>query len=105
MFPRHTVALALLSFDSSDPQEAAAVTKLAPELVRNAAQQGYVSYRSHVALMDLIAEQFGFNDHALRRLTETVKDALDPHGVLSPGKQGIWPSRFRETPASLIRDH
>jgi hypothetical protein len=45
--------------------------------------------------MDLIAEQFDFNDYALRRLTKTIKDALDPHGVLSPGKQGIWPSRFR----------
>jgi hypothetical protein len=53
------------------------------------------SIRDSIAFMDLIAEQFDFNDHALRRLTETIKDALDPHGVLLPGKQGIWPSRFR----------
>jgi 4-cresol dehydrogenase (hydroxylating) len=29
------------------------------------------------------------------RLSETIKDALDPAGILSPGKQGIWPKAFR----------
>jgi 4-cresol dehydrogenase (hydroxylating) len=28
-------------------------------------------------------------------LTETIKDAVDPAGILSPGKQGIWPARLR----------
>jgi len=96
MFPRHAIALALISFDRSDPGQATAVAKLFPELVRDAARQGYAPYRSHVAFMDLIAEQFGFNDHALRRVNELLKDAIDPNGVLSPGKQGIWPARFRE---------
>jgi 4-cresol dehydrogenase (hydroxylating) len=26
---------------------------------------------------------------------ERVKDALDPRGVIAPGKSGIWPERFR----------
>jgi 4-cresol dehydrogenase (hydroxylating) len=34
------------------------------------------------------------------RLTETIKDALDPNGILSPGKQGIWPRAFRENGAA-----
>ena len=46
--------------------------------------------------MDLIAEQYDANDSALRRLTETIKDAVDPQGILSPGKQGIWPGRSVE---------
>ena len=43
-----------------------------------------------------MASLYDFNDHAYRRFVETIKDAVDPKGILSPGKQGIWPRRFRE---------
>ena len=46
--------------------------------------------------MDLVARQFDFNDHALLRLQETIKDALDPNGILAPGKSGIWPESMRD---------
>jgi 4-cresol dehydrogenase (hydroxylating) flavoprotein subunit len=45
--------------------------------------------------MDLIAEQFDFNGHAAMRTYELLKDAMDPEGILSPGKQGIWPKALR----------
>jgi 4-cresol dehydrogenase (hydroxylating) len=38
---------------------------------------------------------YDFNDHAMLRLNERVKDALDPNGILAPGKQGIWPKALR----------
>jgi 4-cresol dehydrogenase (hydroxylating) len=43
---------------------------------------------------------YNFNNHALLRMNERVKDALDPNGILAPGKQGIWPKslRTRSTP-------
>jgi 4-cresol dehydrogenase (hydroxylating) len=94
-FPHHAIALALISFDRSDPDQVSDVARLLPQLVDDAATQGYAPYRSHLAEMDHIAAKYDFNDHALIRLTETIKDAVDPAGILSPGKQGIWPAHLR----------
>jgi len=30
------------------------------------------------------------------KVNESIKDALDPNGILAPGRCGIWPKRFRE---------
>jgi hypothetical protein len=43
--------------------------------------------------MDEVASTFDFNEGALMRLNETLKRAIDPNGILAPGKQGIWPKR------------
>lgn len=44
--------------------------------------------------MDQIARTYSFNDHAQLRLNEKIKDALDPKGILSPGKNGVWPKQY-----------
>lgn len=36
---------------------------------------------------------------ALRRFHETLKDTVDPNGMLSPGKCGIWPKHRRQAKA------
>jgi len=34
----------------------------------------------------------------LQRFHETLKDAIDPNGVLSPGRYDIWPRHLRGKP-------
>jgi 4-cresol dehydrogenase (hydroxylating) len=43
-----------------------------------------------------VADCYDYNNHALRRLNERIKNALDPAGILAPGKSGIWPSAYRK---------
>jgi 4-cresol dehydrogenase (hydroxylating) len=88
-----------LIWDGADPEQVRAIRELFAVLITDAAAEGHGEYRTHLAFMDLVARQFDFNDHALLRTQETIKDALDPNGVLAPGKQGIWPARMRQAPA------
>ena len=85
-----------LLFDGSDAEQTRAVRDLFGVLIEDAAAEGYGEYRTHLAFMDLVAHQFDFNDHALLRVQETIKDALDPNGILAPGKSGIWPEPMRD---------
>lgn len=64
-------------------------------LVEACGEKGWGEYRSHVAFQSEVMDQYSFNDHALRRFLETMKDAIDPNGILAPGKSGVWPKRFR----------
>ena len=64
-------------------------------LVQVAAEHGWGEYRTHTAFMDDCAAAYSFNDHALRRLHETLKDAIDPNGIISAGRYGIWPKHLR----------
>jgi FAD/FMN-containing dehydrogenase len=66
------------------------------ELVRVAAEHGWGEYRTHTAFMDDCAAAYSFNNHALLRLHETLKDAIDPNGIISAGRYGIWPRHLRE---------
>lgn len=94
---RYMNHIMMILFDSADPDEVARARELFTVLVRDAAQLGYAEYRSHLSFMDLVAAQNDFNDHALLRLQETIKDAVDPAGILAPGKQGVWPAALRKS--------
>lgn len=83
-------------FDRDDPAMTGRVDAMFRDLVRDAKTKGYGEYRTHIEYMDLVASTYDFNDKALLRLNQRVKDALDPNGILSPGKSGIWPASGKE---------
>ncbi len=58
-------------------------------------KHGYGDYRAPPMLQDDVSDQYDFNGHALRRFNETLKDAIDPNGILAPGRCGIWPAPYR----------
>lgn len=93
---RSLVSVAGITFDIDDVEATAAGYKAMQELVKGAGKIGYGEYRAHLQFMDLAQEQYGFGGHAYRRFVEAIKDAVDPKGILNPGRHGIWPAQHRE---------
>jgi 4-cresol dehydrogenase (hydroxylating) flavoprotein subunit len=90
---RFMIHVCLVVFDTQNESQARTAYAACKGIVQPAAKLGYGEYRAHLDFMDLVAEQYDFNNHALLRLNEKLKSTLDPNGILSPGKQGIWPGR------------
>jgi len=99
LFDRYVTNVNMMIYDRDNAALTARVRALFKALVTDAAKEGYSEYRTHLSYMDEVALSFDFNNHALLRLNEAVKDALDPNGILAPGKQGIWPRALRKARA------
>ncbi|CAK7225153.1 hypothetical protein SCUCBS95973_005764 [Sporothrix curviconia] len=82
-------------FDRTSAAKKAAALACLRDMVDDAAALGYGEYRTHLALMDQVAGTYSWNDGALMKMHEVLKDALDPNGILAPGRCGIWPRRYR----------
>jgi 4-cresol dehydrogenase (hydroxylating) len=59
------------------------------ELLAIATARGWGEYRTAPAFFELVMDVYSFNDHALRDFLETIKDAVDPNGIMSPGRYAI----------------
>ncbi|TFK52483.1 vanillyl alcohol oxidase [Heliocybe sulcata] len=82
-------------------------------LIADAASIGVGEYRTHLALQDQVSKTYNWNDGAIMKFNEKLKDALDPNGILQPGRSGIWPKDYRgkgfelwggEERSSLVED-
>lgn len=101
LFPTLCVAgremhyIANIVYDRGDADQKSRAVRLMREMIAECAKKGFGEYRTHLLFSDQIARSYSWGDQALLRFNETIKDALDPKGVLAPGKNGIWPARFR----------
>jgi 4-cresol dehydrogenase (hydroxylating) len=93
---RSFVHITMVIFDTKNEAQARAAYDVSSQLVKDAAALGYGEYRAHLSFMDLAQAQYSWGDHAYLRFVERIKDAVDPRGILAPGKQGIWPASMRE---------
>ncbi|HEX4025383.1 MAG TPA: FAD-binding oxidoreductase [Steroidobacteraceae bacterium] len=64
-------------------------------LISECAKHGWGEYRAAPALQETVVNAYSFNNHALLHFNETLKDAIDPNGILSAGRYGIWPKHLR----------
>lgn len=93
--PREMHHIITILFDRTKPEQRKRALECIRVMVAEAAKQGYGEYRTHIALYDQVAATYNWNDGALMKLNNTLKDALDPNGILQPGRSGIWPKSYR----------
>ena len=69
------------------------------ELIRVAGEHGWGEYRTPPVFQDEVMAEYSFNNNVLTRVHEQLKDALDPNGIISAGRYGIWPEQLRDRDA------
>jgi len=92
---RSAMIVSAMSFDRNNEEQVKATFDTVKQLIVELGEQGYGEYRAHLDAMDLASDVYSFGDHAYRRFTDAIKDAVDPKGILSPGRHGVWPAKYR----------
>lgn len=75
-----------LLFDKTDEQDTKNAHACMSELIEEFRKRGYAVYRTNNAFMDQVADCYG---PVQRQINQTLKRALDPNGIIAPGKSGI----------------
>ena len=81
-----------MQYDVTDLEQVKSTFDLARRLVLG--ELGHGEYRAHMYFMYLAQNQYSFGDHACRGFVEKIKDAVEPAGVISPGRHGTWPTKY-----------
>lgn len=83
--PRTVIALMSVFYDKEDPDETRRAEALYFEMGEATQRAGYQQYRTSTLYMDRVLEPAP----EFRALCDRIKTALDPNGILAPGKYGI----------------
>ncbi|HEY0300509.1 MAG TPA: hypothetical protein VGC36_04210, partial [Rhizomicrobium sp.] len=92
-----TFVILVMMAVTHDPEKNKRTRAAFREMVKILADAGYGEYRTAPAFQDDVMATYSFNNHALLRFHEAVKDAVDPNGILSAGRYGVWPKHLRES--------
>lgn len=82
------------AFRRDRPEEKEKLLALFERLVDDAKEDSFGVYRTHLDFMDKVASTYSWNDGALANFNARLKAAIDPQGILAPGKSGIWPANM-----------
>ena len=94
----HRTFIYLMGFNvTSNPEVNKRTEDAYREMIKIAGSHGWGEYRTHALFQDDVMDVYNFNDGALRKVHESIKDALDPNGILAAGKSGIWPKHLRNS--------
>lgn len=83
---RNMIAVMDLLFDRSSPDERKRAHDCFARLMSEFGKRGYGIYRTNIAFMDAAAALQG---PVRMNVNRTLKRALDPNGIIAPGKSGI----------------
>lgn len=92
---RSLAMVGTICFDRDNPEHVKNVREVAHQLTAELGKRGFGEYRAHTDVMEAATAQYNWNGHAYRRFIERIKDAVDPQGILNPGRYGIWPLALR----------
>ena len=88
--------LMIMGFPITDnPDLNSACVQAFRELIRVGAEYGWGEYRTPPLFYDQVMDVYSYNDQRLLRLHESIKDVVDPNGILAAGRYGIWPAHLR----------
>jgi 4-cresol dehydrogenase (hydroxylating) len=84
---RHTEHVCDLLYDRSNPEEMQRAHDCFKEALAKNAVAGYGVYRTNTGFMDQASLSYGPEQNAFN---QKLKRALDPNGIIAPGKSGIY---------------
>ncbi|KAF7557117.1 hypothetical protein G7Z17_g922 [Cylindrodendrum hubeiense] len=84
-------------FDKKSDEDKKKAHWLIRTLIDDCAANGWGEYRTHLAVMDQIMGTYSWNDNILLKFNELIKNAVDPNGIIAPGKSGVWPRQYNKS--------